>query len=202
MHEARSVHCGQRAGDLFAEPRHAAHVEPRIARVDGGIQRHAVDPLHRVSAQRLVGEDLVDRDDVRMPHPRQRAGLEREAPTRALRREQRGREHLQRDVAREAVLPRAVDDAHAAAADFGAERVAIELWRALRDLRLAHRADVARQRHEPQSLGPQMFAAAEQRVDIEAPPALGSIDRLLEDGVEQSLVIGARRRLGHARRVG
>src|SRR5262245_1853083 len=83
------------------------------------LKRPAVDKLERKIRQAVVLANLVNLDDVRVLQSSDRAGLLLEA-LQLFRAGVRSREdHLQRDEPVQALLARLVDDAHAAAAEFG-----------------------------------------------------------------------------------
>ena len=96
-------------------------------------QRAALDELHHEDVAAVVVDDVVQRDDVGVPDRRGGAGLALH-PRAALDVGELRRQHLQRDVAIEALVARAPDLAHRALAELrdepvGADQVA-RLWHA------------------------------------------------------------------------
>ena len=115
MHDAAGVRSLERVGDFQAEIEHA--LERQRARRDLVLQRLAVEQLHHDEVLAVVLADVVDRADVRMVQRRGDARLAPEAFERLGVRGQIARQELQRDLTAEPDVFRAVDDAHAAAAD-------------------------------------------------------------------------------------
>ena len=90
-------------------------------------QAAAIDVLEREIGQPFVLADLVDLHDVRVLQTGDRLGLGVE-PGQLLRPGVcAGQHHLQGDDAVQLRLPRLVDDAHAAAAQLGQDRIALDL---------------------------------------------------------------------------
>ena len=85
--------------------------------VDEVAQRPAVDELHREIRRGTGLADFEDRDDVRMIQRGRGARLERETREAFLVREEVFRQDLQRDLAAEPRVRRAVDLAHPAGAE-------------------------------------------------------------------------------------
>ena len=110
---------GQRLGDLDADPRRLAVVEPgrRARRLPAALLQHGVEPaagdvLHDVEMPPLLLADAEDRHDVGVVQPSGGPGLAAEPGQVAV----LGQE-LQRHVAVERALVRLADDPHAAPAD-------------------------------------------------------------------------------------
>ena len=85
----------------------------------------AVDELQDEHRLAVVLEDVVETDDVRVLEPCERRRLALEALAQLGVVGDPRVEHLQRDVAPEALVARAPDDAHAAAPDLLAEAIAV-----------------------------------------------------------------------------
>src|SRR6185369_12489518 len=81
------------------------------AAIAEALQRVAIDELHREIRAVLVGEHVVDRDDVRMAQPRERAGLVAQLVATDV------AQDLDRDRACQLRIPRSQYDAHRAAAE-------------------------------------------------------------------------------------
>src|SRR5262249_32168001 len=90
------------------------------------IERAAFDMLHRDEVDLAIGADVVDGDDVGM-HERGRGPCFAEEPL-AVRGlvDLIGADDFERDAAIQARVPGAVDDAHAALADFGFDAIVRE----------------------------------------------------------------------------
>ena len=81
-------------------------------------ERQALDVIHREEVLAFGEADFVNRDDVRVLQARGGGGFGAEALDEILSRQRPGQEHLHRDDAVQAHLPRSIDDAHPAARDF------------------------------------------------------------------------------------
>ena len=104
--------------------RDAAH-GPQL--VDRGLQRLAVDVLHRVVVDAVLLADGEDRHDVRMVQLGGRLGFVAEAGDLPLVEHRGERQDLERHAAVERNLLGLVDDAHAAAADLADDLVVADL---------------------------------------------------------------------------
>ena len=104
------VRLGQAAGDLAREVEQL--LDGEASRLEPVLEGLALDQLHRDEARALVLADLVDRGDVRMVEGRRGTGLSFEAakPPGVVR--HLLGQHLDRDLAAEARVARAVDLAH------------------------------------------------------------------------------------------
>ena len=89
-------------------------------------KRSALDQLHGVERAVRRFADFVDGDDVRMIELRRKFSLGEKSFARGLAGKLTGENHLHRDLAPQARLPRAIDHAHRAAAKFLAQFVATE----------------------------------------------------------------------------
>ena len=109
-------------GDGDAERFAEAHALPWDQRIDA-LAGHV---LHHDEIVILGGVDLVNRDDVRMIERRCRLRFLDEAAAAALIRDAIGGQHLDRDVAPQPWVPRAIDLAHAPGTDQTENVVAAE----------------------------------------------------------------------------
>ena len=119
----RAVH---RAADVgrALRGRDAAH-GPQL--VDGGLERFAVDVLHRVVVDAVLLADGEHGHDVRVMELGGRLGFVAEAGDLPLVEHRGEGQHLERDAAIERLLVGLVDDAHAAAADLADDLVVADL---------------------------------------------------------------------------
>ena len=105
-------------GDRLHDPRVRVHVGTGPARhgveAAAGVQLHR-EVRYRAATRGMPVADLVHRDDVRVVEPRDGLGL---APESLARLGRGGAERLDRDRAVKGRLPRLVDDAHPATAEF------------------------------------------------------------------------------------
>lgn len=121
--EPRAVRVADGARDL---PQHAHGAARRDApRADLVRQRAALDEVHREEDGAVHLADLVHRDDVGMAQPRQRLRLLLEPPQELTEHEVAGAQHLHGDDAPQALLPRPVDDPHAAATELAEDLVVV-----------------------------------------------------------------------------
>ena len=123
MDDAAGVRVGQRRGDRCA-------VSPRFVPIertpcDQRVQRDAVDELHDEHRLAVVLEDVVETNDVRVLEPCQGRCLALEALAQLGVVGDPWVEHLQRDVASEALVARTPDHAHAAAPDLLTEAIPV-----------------------------------------------------------------------------
>jgi hypothetical protein len=79
----------------------------------------ALDQLHRVEELAVIFTNIVYGNNVRMIQPRYGFGFDTEAFRCSWRRESTVANHLQGDETLQAELPRSINNAHAAARDFG-----------------------------------------------------------------------------------
>ncbi len=115
MHDPGRVRGGDRVRD--AEQQLDALPPRPLARCrEPVVQRAAVDELAHEILRSVVLADVVHRHDMRMVQRRRRLGFLLEAPPR-LRVGERRRQELDRDRTMQLRVGRAIDDAHAAAAD-------------------------------------------------------------------------------------
>ena len=117
------VRVRERSGDGGAESPRLLPAERATA--DDRVQAVALDELedeHRLPA---VLEDVVEPDDVRVLEPGECRGLALEARAELLVVRDPGVQHLERDIAPEALVVGAPDDAHAAATELVAEAIAV-----------------------------------------------------------------------------
>jgi hypothetical protein len=125
MHDPGAVRLGERLGDLHRDveqpPRRQRPGREQLA------QARTVDELHRDVGGAVRGADLVDRDDVGMVERGGGARLGLEAPQALGVVGERRRQHLDRDVASETRILRAVDLAHPAGAELTVDLVRPEL---------------------------------------------------------------------------
>ena len=116
VHEPGRVRGGQPAP---GRDEHVEHLAPRPRLVgEPALERSARDELHREEHLVVEHADVVDGDDVGVREPRHRLRLAQQAraapcPSRPV----PGLEQLERDLAIELGIVRAVDDAHRAGAD-------------------------------------------------------------------------------------
>src|SRR5262245_6144420 len=92
--------------------------------VDSVIERAAANVLQRQVRSSLVLADLVDLNYIRVPQRRDRLGFQQKTLTILLVGLTAAEDHLQRHQPIEPLLPRLVDDSHAAAADHFLDLVA------------------------------------------------------------------------------
>ena len=116
VQDAALMRVVDRARQPCQQPPDATRRHGRAAGFPG--QRAARNQLHAEKVPAFVFADFVDRDDVRMVEARRGGGLGVETLDEILRCELALRDHLEGDFAIQAQLPRAPDDAHAAARDF------------------------------------------------------------------------------------
>ena len=115
--------CPQRLTD----PREVVFACVRRQGSEQGLERAAVDPLHRDRRDLAVVDDVVDLDDVRVLEARQHPRLLGEHALGAALGAEPLRRDLDRDVPVELLLAREVDGAHAAVPDLGEQAVAGQL---------------------------------------------------------------------------
>ena len=131
--DAAGVAVVERLGDLRPDVEDVAEAERAFAQelpqVRAGQDRH--DEEERP----LVPAEVVDRDDAGVVHLRDDLGLALEALLGVLR-EVPGRDQLDRDLAVQDGVLRAVDDAHPAAAELGEDLVAVGEFRTDQELRI------------------------------------------------------------------
>ena len=125
MHDALGVQMIDRPGDDAHQPHDGVEGEP-LPRDPLG-QAFAFDVFHREVVLAVVLADVVDLRDVGMPQAGGGPGLDLEAADVFRRRQVRGQDHLDGHGAVEGLLPRLVDHAHAAPADFFQELVGAEV---------------------------------------------------------------------------
>ena len=113
-----------RVGDRRGGPHRRGRGEADV--VEHLVERGAVDEVHREVVPPVDDPDIVDVDDVRVVEVGRRAGLALEPLDGLLRPLFLVEEHLDRDLALELRVLRAVDDAHPAAAQLGDDVVAAE----------------------------------------------------------------------------
>src|SRR5690606_40584277 len=132
--EAVLVRDVERARHLLDQPHVLEDAFPaRSRRAPAGslahdlLERTPLDPTHREVGQAVDLAGFVDGADARVVEPRGGFDLAAEALARAIAAEVLGADHLERDVAPERRVARAIDDAHAAAADLPQEAELAEL---------------------------------------------------------------------------
>ena len=133
------------AGDGGDEAGRVARRQRAVLRESLG-ERLALDVLHAEVGLPPGRADLVDGDDVRVLEPRRRFGLGPEAGAVCVGGQVRLADHLERDGAVERFLSGLVDDAHAAAPEFGEQFEVPELARQRHRERVPGRSRVERQR--------------------------------------------------------
>ncbi len=111
MHDSGRVRGGERLGQRYGDIQHSPS-GPRLTRQHRA-HRAALHEFHRDVRRAVRISDTVDSDDVRVIQARRRAGLflEPMPVTRVV--GDRRLEHLERDLALEPDVSRAIDDAHA-----------------------------------------------------------------------------------------
>jgi hypothetical protein len=120
MHDPIRVRVVERGGDVAQDSQRTVHLQPAALR-DELLHAAASHHAHRVERDAGPLADGEDRNDMRMIEPRRELGLTLEARVGVGVEDRIERENLQRDVAVERRLVRAVHDAHAAAAEQVAE---------------------------------------------------------------------------------
>ena len=83
MHQAVLLRRIERARHLIGDLQGEQRAE-RPLPLDQRFERLAVDVLHRIKPRRAGRPEMKDRGHIAMPHPRRRARLPHEAPTRCL----------------------------------------------------------------------------------------------------------------------
>ncbi len=165
--DARAVRLGEALGDLRGEVEELARRNG--LRGDELAQRAPLDQLHR-DVRRFAGcADVVDRQDVRVVQRRGRPRLLLEAPPPLGIRGALGGQDLDRDVAAEPLVPRAVDLAHPSRAERREDLVGAELRSVCERHPIGRHSTSARHARRPGSPGPLISSpAAEGKHDVEA----------------------------------
>ena len=123
MDDSARVRVGERGGDRRAEPSRLVPAERAAA--GHRVEAVALDELENEDGLPAVLEDVVEPDDVRVLEPGECRRLALEARAELLVVRDPGMQHLERDIALEALVVGAPDDAHATAAELVAQAIAV-----------------------------------------------------------------------------
>jgi len=169
--------------------------EPRRGAVGQGrehlAQAHAVHELHGQVGDAAVLADGVHGHDARVREARHGLGLAGEAQARVAEAEHVGPHELERHVALQAALPRAVDHAHAAAAqalqDLEVAQAAGRLGVAARRVEVGQQTGLVQQGQAPAGVVGQVGLGAQQGLHGRRAPLVGGGQAARDEGVQAGL---------------
>ena len=187
--DALPVGIRERAGDLRQQP--GGRLEVPRAALERPLQRASAQPAHHEVRALRISPVVVERNEVRMLELGDESRLRLEPAHERGLVDQLGADHLDRDLAPDRRLVRAIDDADVAAADLLAELVAPH--------RAAERADRDGRRH---AVDPERREVRGEPVEQELEDVLRAADALEPELAERLRLPAASRRRQRGVRVG